>query len=63
MKIRISEVWNARGESKELAIIESPGKSSVLAKQVVYKWIDEHRPDLTCACCMSDHGFHAIAIN
>ena len=56
MKVRISEVWNYRGEVKELAVIEANGKADV------YDWISKNRPDLSLATGVNDHGFHAIAI-
>lgn len=59
MQIRISEVWNYRGESKELAIIEANDRTPA---NDVFKWILANRPDLSCANTPNDHGFHAIAI-
>lgn len=59
MKIRISEVWNYTGESKELAIIEADVS---MAAHVVIGWISVNRPDLELADTTSKHGFHAIAV-
>lgn len=59
MKIRISEVWNYKSESIELAIIESHSNNPT----AVWEWIRNNRPDLELATASDAHGFHAIAIN
>ena len=59
MKIKISEVWNNTGESKELAILNIESEPM----RAVYNWIDENRPDLELADTFYSHGFHAIEIN
>ena len=59
MKIRISEVWNRVGKSKELAVIES---DNLLGPSAVRKWIRENRPDLTVAESIYAHGYHAVEV-
>lgn len=55
MRILISEVWNDTGKSVQLAVING-GHAPRLA---VYDWITDHRPDLSLACTLYDHGYHA----
>ena len=56
MKILIQEVWNATGESKTLAVIETYSSWPNVA---VTEWIKNNRPDLTLANGIYSHGFYA----
>ena len=58
MRIRISEVWNAKGRSKELTVIDTQEDP----KRAVRDWIASNRPDLYIARGLHDHGFHAVQI-
>ena len=60
MTIQINEVWNAQGQTKELARIEVPDSYSPY--QAVWNWILVNRPDLHLAEGINDHGFHAKAV-
>lgn len=62
MKVKISEVWNSKGQSKELAIIEVETRDERAFTLEVLNWISANRPDLSCAGPI-DHGFEAHAIN
>lgn len=60
MKVQISEVWNAERRSKTLAEIEVPAYDN--PRNAAYAWIRAHRPDLTLAVTLDDHGFHAVEV-
>ena len=60
MKIRITEVWNNEGRSKELTTIEVA--TGERPHQAVWKWILENRPDLELAASVWAHGFHAVEV-
>jgi hypothetical protein len=63
MKIKISEVWNADGRSKELAVIDVEDvRGKYGARRAVEEWILQNRPDLQLADTIYAHGYHAIAI-
>lgn len=59
MKIRINEVWNTKGETKELAVVECHPLS---ARATVWRWINNNRPDLSLATDINAHGYHAVEI-
>ena len=55
MKIQINEVWNDRGASKALAVIECNGNPYCSVRS----WVAQNRPDLDLADGLFSHGYHA----
>jgi hypothetical protein len=59
INILIEEVWNHKGESQKLVILENVQLNK--ARTAVYDWISANRPELQLATGILDHGYHAIA--